>query len=390
MTEKLYEQDGELLSFCATVTDCKEEDGCYQIALDKSAFSPNAGGQSADIGTLNGIAVTDVRELDGILWHTTDAPIAPGETVKGEVDADLRWHHIQNHAGEHIISALLWQTYGFHNVGFHLGEKVVTMDVDGALSLSTLLPIEARANEIVWENHPIRCYYPKKEELKDLDYRSKLDLQDNVRIVEIEGVDKCACCAPHPRSTAQIGLIKILSAISYKGGTRITLLCGRAALALWNRERALLSELSHRLSLPHERLVEGVEALLDHQTQYKIQLHALQQKELTQLQKTAEQTNAHQAWFLSPQDERAARQFCQEMLCKTDGVCCVMWENEDACRIILTKDLSHPFDAKTFFQTLNVKGGGKGALFQGSISCEKSALVAHFASDPDWILYDKT
>ncbi len=390
MTEKLYEQDGECLSFCATVTDCKEQNGCYQIALDQSAFSPNAGGQSADVGTLNGIAVTDVTEENGILWHTTNAPIATGETVKGEVDADLRWHHIQNHAGEHIISALLWQTYGFHNVGFHLGEKVVTMDVDGALSLSTLLQIEERANEIVWENHPIKCYYPKKEELKDLDYRSKLDLQDHVRIVEIEGVDKCACCAPHPRSTAQIGMIKILSAISYKGGTRITLLCGRAALALWNRERELTAELSHRLSLPRERLVEGVEALMERQTQYKIQLHALQQKELAQLQKTAEQTNTHQVWFLSVQDERVARQFCQEMLCKTDGVCCVMWETEDACRIILTKDLAHSFDAKAFFQALGVKGGGKGALFQGSIAQTKDLLCAHFASDPAWTLYDKT
>ncbi len=387
MTVKLYESNGLLLDFSATITDAREKNGAYQVALDKTAFAPNAGGQSADIGKLDGIDVLDVREENGILWHTVSAPLAVGQSVTGKVDAALRWHHLQNHAGEHIISALLHREFGFTNVGFHLGDEVVTLDTDGAISMAGLLQIEETANEIVAQNCPIICYYPKTEELADLAYRSKLDLKENVRIVEIEGVDLCACCAPHPATTAQIGVIKILTAMPYKGGTRITMICGKSALRLWNEERDRLGNLSNLLSLPRERVCEGVENLLEKQNQYKASLHAMAQRQMARLAKIATETETHQAWFLPTEDESAAREFGKDLLAKTD-VSAVFYQTANAYRVILQKRPEADFDAKAWFAALGVKGGGKGELFQGSCQKEKADLLAMFENGR-WTCYDQ-
>jgi alanyl-tRNA synthetase len=386
MTEKLFENDGFLLSFCATVLECTPYKDAYQVVLDKSAFAPNAGGQSADRGTLCGIEVLDVIEKDGILYHILPSALEVGRQVCGEIDEKTRLFHLQNHAGEHIISALLYQAYGFHNVGFHLGDKLVTLDTDGAIGLSSLYEIEARANEIVSQNRPILCYYPEKEALKSIDYRSKLDLEDHVRIVEIEGVDKCACCAPHPNSTGQIGVIKILSATPYKGGTRITMLCGQAALDLWNREREQAGELSHLLSLPRERLCEGVQALLTRQNELKARISAMGERELSRLQSRAQSTpQQHQVWFLDAPEEHHARKFGADLLSLTDGVCALVWQSGDVCRIIVQKaSADHPFDVKALFTSLNVKGGGKGVLYQGSVACDLACLRTFFQTNSDW------
>ncbi len=387
MTEKLFEKDGFLLSFEATVLECTPLDGNYSVVLDKSAFAPNAGGQSADRGTLGGIEVLHVLEKGGILYHILPIAIEAEAKVRGEIDAKTRLFHLQNHAGEHIISALLYQTYGFHNVGFHLSDQLVTLDTDGSIGLSSLYEIEARANEIVAQNRPIFCYYPAKEALRSIDYRSKLDLDDHVRIVEIEGVDKCACCAPHPATTGQIGVIKILSATPYKGGTRMTMLCGQAALDLWNRERELAGELSHLLSLPRERLCEGVTALLARQNELKAHISAMGERELQRLQLRAQATPlSHQIWFLDCPEEHHARKFGAELLPLTDGVCAVVWQSGGACRMIVQKSSdSHPYDVKALFASLCVKGGGKGALYQGSIASDLASLRAFFEKEPDWV-----
>ena len=197
-TEKLYDIDSELFAFDATVLSCeKAEKGGYAVVLDRTAFFPESGGQYADRGTLGGIVVTDVHIKDECITHLVEQPIPVGSTVHGVLDAELRLAKMQCHTGEHIISGIAHKHYGYENVGFHLGNGEMTMDLDGELTPEQIASLEREANEVVWRNVAVRAEYPDAETLKNLNYRSKLDLSDGVRIVTVEGVDACACCAPH-------------------------------------------------------------------------------------------------------------------------------------------------------------------------------------------------
>ena len=202
MTIKLYDQDSHCRAFSARVLTCQAAgEGRWQVTLDQTAFFPEGGGQPADRGTLGGAAVLDVQEVGEAILHTTDAPLTPGTTVQGTLDWPLRFGRMQCHSGEHVISGLAHSLYGCTNVGFHMGEDAVILDFDKELSPAQLREIEDRANAIITENRPVTAVYPDPDTLAGLDYRSKLDLTENVRIVTIEGCDVCACCAPHVKHT---------------------------------------------------------------------------------------------------------------------------------------------------------------------------------------------
>ena len=196
MTEKLYYQDPYLFDFTATVVACTPKGDLWQIELDRTAFFPEEGGQYADTGFLNGIRVTDAKEKAGIILHTAETPIEVGATVTGKVDAPERLRKMQNHTGEHIVSGLFHALYGLTNVGFHLGHDDVTIDLSGELTREDICRVEYLANEAIWKNLPVCAKFPSPEVLATLEYRSKLELTENVRIVTIPGYDVCACCAP--------------------------------------------------------------------------------------------------------------------------------------------------------------------------------------------------
>ena len=220
-TRKLYYESAYTRQFAARVLSCEKADGGWAVSLDATAFFPEEGGQSADTGTLGGTMVLDVRERDGVVTHLTDAPLPVGETVEGELDWAARFRKMQDHSGEHIVSGLVHARFGYDNVGFHLGTDGMTVDFSGELTRLQLDEIEDAANAVVWADKPVAACFPSAEELKTLDYRSKLDLTENVRLVTIPGVDVCACCAPHVSSTGQIGVIKLLDFMRHRGGTRI-------------------------------------------------------------------------------------------------------------------------------------------------------------------------
>ena len=241
MTNRLFDFDGYCLSFTAKVLECEAQEDGFAVVLDATAFAPEGGGQRSDIGFLDGAEVVDAWMRDGVIYHRTKTPLAVGKIVLGQVDRARRIRHIQNHTGEHIVSGILHEKYGydnvgfhnhygFNNVGFHLGSEDVTLDLDGTVDESMLRAIEREANEIVVSNVVVQVAYPDAETLASLSYRAKLDLTEDVRIVTIEGVDACACCAPHVNRTGEIGMIKLISAMRYKGGTRIHMKCGFDAL----------------------------------------------------------------------------------------------------------------------------------------------------------------
>ena len=249
-TEKIFETHGNVYTLDATVTDCQATEGGFAVTLDRTPFFPGGGGQEADVGTIDGNSVIRLHEVGEDIVHTLQNPLQVGQTVKCELDVDTRLRRMQNHGGEHIVSGIVNRKYRFNNVGFHMGEDDITIDFDGVLDRAQLCEIEHLANMAIIEDRPISVFFPSPEELDVLEYRSKKALSGRVRIVEIEGFDRCACCAPHLPRTGMVGLIKILDFIHYKGGIRVHLLCGLDALDDYHRRYAASAEISTLLSAP--------------------------------------------------------------------------------------------------------------------------------------------
>ncbi len=238
MTEKLYENNSYIKKFTAKIISSDEKG----TVLDKTAFFPEGGGQYGDTGYINGIKVTDTVIKDGIIYHITEMPLEIG-VAECQLDWNIRYNRMQNHTGEHILSGVIHAKFGYNNVGFHLSDEEVTLDVDGKFTDDDIIWLEEEVNRIIDENSEVYCIYPESEELKNLEYRSKLDLTEGVRIAGIEGVDMCACCAPHVKKTAEVGLLKIVKHYNYKNGTRMHILCGNFARQDYRR----LSDMNTRV-----------------------------------------------------------------------------------------------------------------------------------------------
>lgn len=260
--EKLYYKRPYVKRFDAKVLDCTPvPDGNFSVLLDRTAFYPEGGGQPADIGMLLDAKVLDVRERPEGIVHITDKPVPVHSVVTGEIDWERRFNHMQNHSGEHILSGLVHKHYGYDNVGFHMGKDEVTVDFNGTLTMEQLEEIESEANELIWKNTLVVESFPSEEELERLEYRSKKELSGEVRIIEFPGADVCACCGTHVLTTGEIGIIKITGLARYKGGVRVSMLCGRAALSDYSKKWKSVLGISNLLSAKPDQILEAVTKL---------------------------------------------------------------------------------------------------------------------------------
>ena len=275
---KLYYDSAYIKEFEAQVLSCQEGKKGWEIPLSATAFYPEGGGQPADTGLLGNVRVTDVHEKDGQVVHYTDGPLPVGEMVRGVIDWDRRFQHMQEHSGEHLVSGLIHQRFGYDNVGFHMGTDEVTIDFNGVLEWGDLMAIEEKANGMIWENLEISAVYPEKDELDAMEYRSKKELIGAVRIVSIPGGDVCACCGTHVERTGEIGLVKFLSMIHYKGGVRISLLCGKRAVEDYERKRDQVQKISVLLSARPGEISRAVEKLKDEEAKLQEKLVAAYDK----------------------------------------------------------------------------------------------------------------
>ena len=246
--------------FEARVLSCEacEEGGGFWTVLDQTCFFPEGGGQYADTGYLGETKVVDARERDGIVYHRTEAPLEPGELVRGRIEWEERFEKMQQHTGEHIVSGLVHSRFGYNNVGFHLGSDYCTMDFDGPISPEELREIEWEANRAVALDLEVIVQYPSKEELGHMEYRSKIEIEGQVRIVSVPGYDVCACCAPHVDRTGEIGLIKLVNRMNYKGGERITMLCGFRALRDYDSKLTAAREIGALLCEKEDQIAGAV------------------------------------------------------------------------------------------------------------------------------------
>ena len=235
MTRKLYYEDCHMRRFQARVLRCVKVERGFEVEVDATAFYPEGGGQACDLGTLGGTAVLDVQERGETVIHLCAQALEAGTVVDGILDFDRRFDLMQQHTGEHIVSGIIHRRYGYHNVGFHMGSEMIEIDFDGVVPAEDLPVIEAEANEALWKNIPLECWYPTQEELPKVFYRTKRALPWPVRIVRIPGYDSCACCGVHTATTGEVGLVKLFTVVGLRGGCRIEMSCGKRALALLNR-----------------------------------------------------------------------------------------------------------------------------------------------------------
>jgi alanyl-tRNA synthetase len=249
LDERIYYFDSYRTEFSGRVEEVLFLDGSYHVRLDRSAFYPTSGGQPHDTGTLSGMPVVDVYVQDGAVFHVTTQALTVGQTVIGRIDWMRRFDHMQHHTGQHILSACFEHLLDADTVGFHLGDEQVTLDIGASnLSWAQILQVEAAANQVIWDNRQIQARFVDPSELAGLNLRRQPKVDENIRIVSIEGFDNNACGGTHTLATGQVGQIKILRADKIRGDTRLTFLCGKRALHDYEVASRLLKEISNDLS----------------------------------------------------------------------------------------------------------------------------------------------
>lgn len=372
-TQRLYYENNKLFSFEATVLDCIPLEKGFGVILDRTAFFPEGGGQGGDTGFLNGIPVKDTVETEQGVLHTTDAAISAGEAVRGEVNAALRLKRMGAHTGEHILSSVVHRRFGYANVGFHLGEKAMDVDFNGEFTKAQLKEIELEVNAIIRENVPVRCYYPSAEELKNIPYRSKLELE-SPRIVEIVGYDYCACCAPHASSTGEVGYLVILGAERNRQNVRLTVLAGEDACAYAAEVYASAQSAGALLSCKPYEVGEAVAKQMDNIEKLRKELletrFALTKTQIESLPTTDGFIVAFTAAF-------ALKDVLNAALEKAGRGACVFAQTEGGYTYMIA---SQTEDVRPLAALLNErfqgKGGGKPQSVQGRLQGEESAIRA--------------
>lgn len=379
-TKRFYYTDGKLTVFDADITSCAEnDDGTYSVTLAGTAFFPEGGGQAADTGTIGDAAVTDVRETDGGIIHITDRPLTPGKTYPAAIDREVRLRRMQNHSGEHIISGIVNRLYGLNNIGFHMGREDVTIDFDGVLDRAQLLHVERLANDAVAENRPIKISFPSQKKLENLEYRSKKALSGKVRIVEIEGFDRCACCAPHLARTGEVGIIKILDFIKYKGGVRVHILCGLDALDDYNRRYENTAEISSLLSSKQHEVAAAVRALHEENGALRGECGELRRRLITLRAEGVPETAGNVCLFENA-DQNGLRLLVNLVLPKCGGICAAFsGDDEHGYKYVIASTKTDLRDeAKRISAALGGRGGGCSAMIQGSVTARAEQIKDFF------------
>ena len=395
MTERIYEKNGDIFDFYAQVTGCTEADGGFEIILDRTAFFPGGGGQHPDSGVLicgdRTVHVLSAAERDGVHVHLTDSPLPAGSAVRGVLDTEKRLCRMQNHSGEHILSGLAFSMFGCNNVGFHMSEDgsgnvvSVTVDFDRELDGEELVRLETEANRAVARNIRFDCFFPSPEELAAMPYRSKKEISGAVRLVSAEGVDLCACCAPHVSQSGQIGEIKIIGAIRYKGGMRLTVCCGAAALRDHRARLAATDKISALLSVKDDSLPEGVTRLLEAAENEKKAVRELRSALCdrifeTETNRTDGSVGGFRIIFEPLLDQTARRALAQRIAEYADCICIIfsgtdgLYDYTAAAPEKRAESYSLRALASDMRETLGGSGGGNGTVINGRVTADRQTL----------------
>ena len=373
MTEKLYLNDSYIKEFTAKVISSEKTGENYEVILDRTAFFAEGGGQAADKGEINGVAVLDVQEKGEDIVHTLASAV--GGEVNGKIDWELRFSRMQNHCAEHILSGVIHKMFGYNNVGFHMNDSLITFDVDGPLTVEDIERVEKEANKAVFTNAEISVSYPTAEEFEKIDCRSKIELADGVRLITVDGFDTCACCAPHPSRAGEIGLIKIVNFASFKGGTRIEMVAGALALNDYSYLHTAVKAMMKQLSAKREEVAEAVAKLGNDLGTAKAEIKALNEK-LAETSLSTETVGNTLVGFTSEADFNTLRNIANSKIDTAEYVA-LFAETADGFNYLVASKMGDTRSiAKALNENFSGKGGGKPDCVQGKIAkTDKANLI---------------
>lgn len=393
MTEtiKLYDRDAYATEFEADIISCepnKADDKRFDIILNQTLFFPEEGGQSSDMGMLGGCRVVDVQIKNGVITHTVEtsagdccevekeAELAAGVHVQGKIDWQHRFYNMQQHSGEHIFSGIVHSRFGFENVGFHLSDSVVTMDFSGVLSPEDIAEVEHEVNVAISKNIPIEVTYPSRDELAQLEYRSKIEIEGQVRIVTVPGYDVCACCAPHVKRTGEIGMLKVMNYQNYKGGVRVSILCGFRALEAFRQKCDIISELMGIFTTNQEAIVDNVTKLKAVNQSLKSELGTAKSALLDYKVAELPTDTDNAVLFECGIDTNTARNCVNALVEKYSGFSAFFMGNDEEgySFIIGSKNADCNTVVAALRNKLGARGGGKPVMVQGSVKAAKSEI----------------
>ena len=373
--EKLYYIDPEIKEFTATVTGCSKAEKGWEVTLDATAFYPTGGGQACDLGTLGNANVLDVAEREEEVIHLCNAPLEVGAAVTGKIDWARRFDLMQQHTGEHIVSGIIHKLYGHQNSGFHVGEELMEVDFDGPLPEGALEEIQRLANEAVWADIPVNCHVPSPEELPGVVYRTKRALPWPVRIVEIPGIDSCACCGIHTKRTAQVGLIYIFSCVKFHQGVRLEMACGKRALERLHKLCLQNKQVSQILSARPLKTGAAAQQMKDALAVEKYRAAGLESKVFENIAATYAGQKA--AFCFEENLEPAGVRQLAEKIAKGAELSGVFSQKDGKYNLCLA---GNPEEVKALgtvlSQTLGARGGGKPGFWQGSVTATQEQIQA--------------
>lgn len=378
-TRKLYYEDVYLKEFKAKVLECTNTEHGYEVILDQTAFYPEGGGQPCDLGMLNETAVVDVQEKGDKIVHYTKEALEKGSEVVGKINWERRFDLMQQHSGEHIVSGLVHEKYGYDNVGFHMSSDVITVDLSGMLSEAQLAEIEAETNRKIWENSPVEIFYPEKEELQKLPYRSKKELTGQVRLVRFPGADLCACCGTHVTYTGEIGAVKILTVENFHEGIRLTMICGKRVMDYLNMINDQNRQVSVKLSAKISETGAAVERLQDENFRLKGQVSQMVEK-LCASEAQRWQDAGNVVLFQEGLEADQVRKMADAVMQKCGGRCVIFSANEDGSYKYAMGEVNGDLRqfTKEMNAALNGRGGGKPFFVQGSVKASEEAIRSFF------------
>lgn len=378
-TRRLYYENVYIKEFDAKVLKCREGKNGYEIILDESAFYPEGGGQPCDTGSLGDAEVKDVQEKDGELIHYTDMALEEGNKVHGKINWERRFDLMQQHSGEHMVSGLVHEKYGYNNVGFHMGSDVITIDFSGVLDEEQLQEIEDKVNEKIWENTPVQITYPSGEELENIPYRSKKELTGQVRIVEFPGTDICACCGTHVTHTGEIGAVKFLSVVKFRQGVRVEMISGKRVIEYFSKMAKENSKVSVLLSAKPQETSKAVERLQEENFRLKGKILDMEE-EIFKAEAEKWEGAGSVLIFKKNMEADSVRKLTDAVMQTCCGCCAVFSDNGDGTYkyAMGEKDGNLREFTKEMNQALNGRGGGKPFFVQGSVSASEEEIRKFF------------
>ena len=381
MTEKLYDLDSYVTEFECKVIDLYERGEKLNVVLDRTAFFPEGGGQTSDIGTLGDVYVEDVQIECGKIRHIVEnskensEKLRIGTVLTGKIDFEKRFSDMQQHSGEHIFSGIVHSLYGYDNVGFHLGSETVTLDFNGPLTKDDVCKVEKLVNKAVWDNKAIHVFFPTEEEKQTITYRSKKEVDGPLRLVEIPGVDICACCAPHVRRTGEIGLVEVVKFEKYKGGTRLNILCGERALCDVRKKLDENHAVAALLSAKETETAAMVEKLKTDNADLSYQLGGARLEKLKILAQSMGESERNIV-FCDLTENDMIREYANLLSDKSRDFAAVFGGENGNYKFVMISKSGFDLDSlcKKMREVFGARGGGRNGIVQGSVSAGEEEI----------------